>query len=163
MVEETEPKTVEMRKPESIFPDEEPEASSQDFTSLDALLPANAASAEKREILSAPNAVFSGRYEPAKVCGILLTLEESDLRDLREQLYTELCSAVPAVAGRQLSRRVTGNTSALAEDCWALCTGVLCVTGCADPARGQQHTEVGRSCPAASTCPTPPVFWCLIT
>ena len=156
------PKTVEMRRPWSIFTDREPEASSQDSTSPDALLPANATSAEKREILSAPNAVFSGRYEPANVCGILLTLEESDLRDLREQLHTELCTAVPAVAGRQLSRRVTGNTSALAEDCWALgfsaSQGVL------------THRADSSTLKSAGRDPLPPpaplrplVFWCLIS
>ena len=117
---ETEPKRAEVQEPGSIATDTEPEPGGRDSDSLDAILPANATSAEKRELLSAPNAVFSGRYEPARVCGILLTLEEKDLRDLRDQLYTELCTAVPAAAGRQLSRRVTGNTSALAEDCWAL-------------------------------------------
>ena len=96
---------------------------SQDPTSLDVLLPVNATSSEKKYIFSnssSSNSIFSGRYEPTRVCGILLTLDESDLRDLREQLYAALCSAVPAVAGRPLSRRVTGNTAALAEDCWAL-------------------------------------------
>lgn len=120
MEEETEPKTVEGQEPGSIFTDVELESGGRNSASLDALLPANVTSAEKRELLSVPNDVFSGRHEPAKVRGILLTLEEKDLRDLREQLFTELCCAVPAVAGRQLSRRVTGNTSALAEDCWAL-------------------------------------------
>ena len=91
-----------------------------DTDSLDMLLPTSATSAEKRDILSATDVIFSGRFEPARVCGIILTLDEKDLRDLREQLYAALCSAVPAVAGRPLSRRVTGNTSALADDCWAL-------------------------------------------
>ena len=105
MDEETEPKRVDQM---------------QDSASLDSLLPTTATSAEKKSILSTTSTVFSGRYEPTMVCGILLTLEEKDLRDLREQLYAALCSAVPAVAGRPLSRRVTGNTSALADDCWAL-------------------------------------------
>ena len=105
MDEETEPKRVDQM---------------QDSASLDSLLPTTATSAEKKSILSTTSTVFSGRYEPTMVCGILLTLEEKDLRDLREQLYAALCSAVPDVAGRPLSRRVTGNTSALADDCWAL-------------------------------------------
>ena len=119
MSEETAPKSVQARDPESA-PTSTVQPGSQDLASLDVLLPTDASSAEKKDVLSAPNAVFSGRFDPAKVCGILLTLEESDLRALREQLHAALCAAVPAVAGRSLSRRVAGNVSALADDCWAL-------------------------------------------
>ena len=92
----------------------------QDFVSLDVLLPSNSSSAEKKLFFTSSSTVFSGRYDPAAVCGMLMTLEENDLRDLREQLHAASCSAVTAVAGRPLSRRVSGNTSALADDCWAL-------------------------------------------
>ena len=119
MSEKTEPKQVRVEEPVSTSANIS-ESGNQDFVSLDVLLPSNSSSAEKKLFFSSSNTVFSGRYDPAAVCGMLMTLEETDLRDLREQLHASLCSAVPAVAGRPLSRRVSGNTSALADDCWAL-------------------------------------------
>ena len=63
------------------------ESCNQDFVSLDVLLPSNSSSAKKKLFFSSSNTVFSGRYHPATVCGMLMTLEENGLRDLREKLH----------------------------------------------------------------------------
>ena len=64
--------------------------------------------------------VFDGRYDAASVCALLATLDESDLRSLRDQLHSVLPEQVPAAGGRPLIRRKSGSSSRLVEDCWAL-------------------------------------------
>ena len=64
--------------------------------------------------------MFSGRCDPAAVRCLLATLDEADLRGLREQLRDGLTTAVPATAGRPLRIRQSGNVGALADDCWEL-------------------------------------------
>ena len=86
MSEKTEPKQVRVEEPVSTSANIS-ESGNQDFVSLDVLLPSNSSSAEKKLFFSSSNTVFSGRYDPAAVCGMLMTLEENDLRDLREKLH----------------------------------------------------------------------------
>ena len=64
--------------------------------------------------------MFSGRCDPAAVRCLPATLEESDLRGLREQLRDSLAMAIPATAGRPLRIWQSGNVCALADDCWGL-------------------------------------------
>ena len=87
---------------------------------LEELIPAGATSTEKRELFAGSEAVFSGRCDPAAVRCLLATMEESDLRGLREQLRDSLTMAIPATAGRSLRIRQSGNVCALADDCWEL-------------------------------------------
>ena len=65
-------------------------------------------------------AVFGGRFDAASVCELLGTLEEGDLRILRNHLHAALPDSIPATAGRQLARRNAGSAMRLVEDCWAL-------------------------------------------
>ena len=99
---------------------EQPPVAPSQRLSLDELVPAGASSAEKRELLANNSAVFSGRCSPAEVRCLLATLEETDLRGLREKLRECLATAIPATAGRPLRNRQSGNVSALADDCWEL-------------------------------------------
>ena len=87
---------------------------------LDELIPANATSVEKKRLIAESDCIFSGRYDPAAVCCVMTSMDESDLRELRDTLHGALSVAIPAVAGRPLCRRVTGNLSGLADDCWTL-------------------------------------------
>ena len=94
---------------------------------LEDLIPAGATSTEKlfvtvgkRELFADSDAVFSGRCDSAAVRCLLATLEESDLRGLREQLRDSLTMAIPTTAGRPLRIRQSGNVCALADDCWEL-------------------------------------------
>ena len=87
---------------------------------IDELIPATATSAEKKQLLAESDRVFSGRYSPAAVSCVLATLDESDLRELRDMLHAALSAAVPAAAGRPLCRRIVGNLPGLVDDCWAL-------------------------------------------
>lgn len=48
------------------------------------------------------------------------SMDESDLRALRDQLHAALPAAIPAAAGRPLCRRIAGNMPGLVDDCWAL-------------------------------------------
>ena len=161
MSEETLRKNDEIRSPQSIFSDE-PETSGLNTVLLDDVLPINASSAEKKCIFAESDSIFSGRFDPSKVCSVLMSLEECDLRELRETLHSALCSAVPAVAGRPLSRRVAGNVSALAEDCWALgySTAQRLLTQRADsntlkPAGREPLPPPGPIRPSAPACSSP--------
>lgn len=87
---------------------------------LEEIIPAQASSAEKKQIFCDRPEIFSGRYDSATVRCILGSLDESHLRELRETLHAGLPASVPTAAGRPLCRRVAGNVTALAEDCWAL-------------------------------------------
>ena len=49
----------------------------------------------------------------------IATLDEQSLRDLRDQLHVKLMDELPAIAGRQLTKRMPGNVAKLADDCWA--------------------------------------------
>ena len=88
---------------------------------LHRLVPLEITSEEKLlKIQDNSQLVFSGRFDAASVCGLLGTLEEADLRALRDHLYAALPDAIPATAGRQLARRNAGSSARLAEDCWSL-------------------------------------------
>ena len=87
---------------------------------LEQLIPAGATSAEKKQLFVDSSRLFSGHYDAASICSILVSLDETDLRELRDQLHTALPAAVPATAGRPMTRRNAGNIHGLAEDCWAL-------------------------------------------
>ena len=65
---------------------EQPLVAPSQRLSLDELVPAGASSAEKKGLLANNSAVFSGRCSPAEVRCLLATLEETDLRGLREKL-----------------------------------------------------------------------------
>ena len=57
------------------------------LTPLELLVPEDIVSAIKMEtIFQSRNQIFDGRYDAASVCALLATLEEADLRCLREQL-----------------------------------------------------------------------------
>ena len=85
---------------------------------LEELIPAGSTFTQKRELFADYEAVFSGRCDPAAVCCLLATLEESDLRGLREQLRGCLATVIPATAGGPLRIRQSGNVCAFADDCW---------------------------------------------
>ena len=87
---------------------------------LQELIPTNATSAEKKRLIAESDLVFSGRYDPTAVCCVMVSMDEPDLRELRELLHAALTATIPAVAGRPLCRRVNGNLSGLADDCWSL-------------------------------------------
>ena len=95
-------------------------SNSSQSASIDELISATATSAEKRRLLAESDCVFSGRYSPAAVSCVLATMDESDLRELRDLLHAALPAAVPAAAGRPLCRRIAGNLPGLVDDCWAL-------------------------------------------
>ena len=107
-------------QPETSPELQQPPATPSQRGRLEELVPAAATSAEKRELLAGSDVVFSGRCDPAEVRCLLATLEEADLRGLRERLRGDLAVAVPATAGRLLRNRQPGNMSALADDCWEL-------------------------------------------
>ena len=97
---------------------------------LKRLVPVGGESGEKlQKIMDSCNQVFSGRFDAASVCGLLGTLDEADLRSLRDHLHAALPDAIPATAGRQLARRNAGSSARLVEDCWAfgfsIANGVL--------------------------------------
>ena len=88
---------------------------------LHSLVPESVESAVKMEmIFQAKTDLFSGRYDAASVCALLATLDETDLRCLRDQLHAALPHQIPAAAGRPLIRRNAGSCSRLVDDCWAL-------------------------------------------
>ena len=87
---------------------------------LDELIPANATSAERKRLIAESDGVFSGRYDPAAVRCVMSSMDECDLRELRDHLHAALPAAIPAVGGRPLCRRIAGNLPGLVEDCWAL-------------------------------------------
>ena len=120
---------------------------------LDHLIPTGATSAEKKQLFADSTCLFSGHYDAASICGMLASLDEPDLRELRDQLHSALTAAVPAVAGRPLSRRNAGNLHGLAEDCWALgssaAQGVL-----THRAESATLRPAGRT-PLASPAPAP--------
>ena len=88
---------------------------------LENIVPLGLESEEKiLKIKDSSHIIFSGRFDAAAVCGLLGTLEEADLRSLREHLHAALPDAIPATAGRQLARRNAGSSARLVEDCWAL-------------------------------------------
>ena len=69
--------------------------------------------------------IFGGQQDPTAVRQVMMTLDETDIRNLREHLFRQLAEAVPAVGGRTLCRRKPGNKAALSDDCWEL--GYSCV------------------------------------
>lgn len=162
MTEETEPKRVDTsvaqclvdQEPESIFEDDTPDINRRQLAPLDEIIIANATSAQKKLIITESNAIFSGCYDPAAVRCVLASLDEPDLRELRGQLHAALQSVVPAAAGRPLSRRVQGNVTSLADDCWALgysaAQGVL-----TQRANGATLKPAGRN-PLPPPGPAPP-------
>ena len=88
---------------------------------LENIVPLGLESEEKiLKIKDSSHIIFSGRFDAAAVCGLLGTLEEADLRSLREHLHAALPDAIPATAGRQLARRNAGSSARLVDDCWAL-------------------------------------------
>ncbi|XP_043220431.1 uncharacterized protein LOC122380898 [Amphibalanus amphitrite] len=95
-------------------------ATSARAPTLDQLIPTSATSADKKRLIAESDCIFSGRYDPAAVCCIMASMDEPDLRELRELLHAALSAVIPAVAGRPLCRRVTGNLAGLADDCWTL-------------------------------------------
>ena len=107
-------------QPETSPELQQPPAAPSQRRRLEELVPAAATSVEKRDLLAGSDVVFSGRCDPAEVRCLLATLEEADLRGLRERLRGDLAVAVPATAGRLLRNRQPGNMSALADDCWEL-------------------------------------------
>ena len=127
--------SVVRRESAAALPDRELESASQPDISqepeprpatlsqrarLEELISASTSSAEKRELLANSETVFSGRCSPTEVRCLLATLEEGDLRGLRDVLLDRLTTAIPATAGRPLRNRQSGNMSALADDCWEL-------------------------------------------
>ena len=88
---------------------------------LERLVPSALTSNEKLvKVQDSSQLVFSGRFAAATLCELLGTLEEADLRSLREHLHSALPDAIPATAGRQLARSNAGSSVRLVEDCWAL-------------------------------------------
>ena len=59
----------------------------------------------------------------------IIRLDEQSLRSLRDQLHSQLVDEFPATAGRPLTKRMPGNVTKLADDCWAfgasLAQGIL--------------------------------------
>ena len=51
-------------------------------------------------------------------------LNEQSLRSLRDQLHSHLVDEFPATAGRPLTKRMPGNVTKLADDCWAFGTSL---------------------------------------
>ena len=93
----------------------------QQLTPLELLIPETVESTVKMEmIFLSKSQLFSGRYDAASICAMLASLDESDLRCLRDQLHAALPEQVPAAAGRPLIKRKTGSSSRLVDDCWAL-------------------------------------------
>ena len=74
---------------------EQPSVPPSQPVTLQELVLADASSDEKRELLANSGAVFSGRCSPAEVRCLLATLDESDLRQLREKLRDNLTVAIP--------------------------------------------------------------------
>ena len=72
------------------------------------------------QIFNARSQVFSGRYDAASVCTVLATLDETNLRSLRDRLHAVLPEQVPAAGGRPMIKRKSGSISRLVDDCWAL-------------------------------------------
>ena len=112
---------------------------------IDSLVPQDLGSSEKLlKIQDNSHLVFSGKFDAATVCGLLGTLDEADLRALREHLHAALPEAIPATAGRQLARRNAGSSVRLVEDCWAL--GYSAVNGVlTSRAHSSTLRPVGRS------------------
>ena len=109
--------------PESVttVPSVNTEPTVQQLTPLELLIPESVESAVKMEmIFQSKSHLFSGRYDAASICAMLASLDESDLRCLRDQLHAALPEQVPAAAGRPLIKRKTGSSSRLVDDCWAL-------------------------------------------
>ena len=93
----------------------------QRLSPIESLIPDDMESAVKAEaIFRDKTQLFDGRYDAASVCALLATLDEADLRCLRDQLHAVLPEQVPAAGGRPLIRRNSGSSSRLVDDCWAL-------------------------------------------
>ena len=88
---------------------------------IEELVPSGLTSAQRlQHVLDHSSELFQGRYDSSSVCTLLATLEETDLRTLRDHLHAALPDAVPSAGGRPLARRNVGSICRLAEDCWAL-------------------------------------------
>ena len=139
------------------FPPGTAEAEVQRLVPLQLLIPDNVESLVKMGLVAQNKSqLFSGRYDAASVCALLATLDEADLRCLRDQLHAALPEQVPAAGGRPLIRRNNGSCSRLVDDCWALgssaAQGVL--TRFADSQTLRAAERAAQSEPAGPPAPT---------
>ena len=139
------------------FPPGTAEAEVQRLVPLQLLIPDNVEPLVKMGLVAQNKSqLFSGRYDAASVCALLATLDEADLRCLRDQLHAALPEQVPAAGGRPLIRRNNGSCSRLVDDCWALgssaAQGVL--TRFADSQTLRAAERAAQSEPAGPPAPT---------